>query len=156
MPWRTSRRVGSRLGPNRIAEIACHQCHSGSSGPGRAQAQLPASDLRAGRAESPVVTRPATSPPPPFGEPTVLKRSSAWRLLGLAKYSDFGSRARHAVPLQSEHGPCRHNRRDSVAHGGSRFDERWPLSSDFRFRNCLVSSIYCLSPGWIGVGKLNS
>ncbi len=35
-------------------------------------------------------------------------------LLRLAKYSDLGARAQHASPLQSEHGPCNHNLRDSL------------------------------------------
>ena len=37
------------------------------------------------------------------------------RLLKLAKYSDLGRRARHAVPLRSEHGSCHDNSRDSVS-----------------------------------------
>ena len=49
-----------------------------------------------------------------------LSLSSNWLclvifLLRLAKYSDLGRRARHAVPLQSEHGSCQHNSRDSVS-----------------------------------------
>ena len=36
-------------------------------------------------------------------------------LLGLAKYRDLGRRARHAVPLRSEHGTCQDNSRASVA-----------------------------------------
>ena len=35
-------------------------------------------------------------------------------LLRLARYSDLGRRARHAVPLQVNMGPCQHNSRESV------------------------------------------
>ena len=63
---------------------------------------------------------------------TCAVRSTGWRIrtchrgrselsrelvepLRLAKYSDFGTRAHHAVPLQSEHGSCHHDLRDSVS-----------------------------------------
>ena len=49
-------------------------------GQGWRETQFLGSELRGGRAESPVIRRPATSPPPPFEELTVLQRSSALRL----------------------------------------------------------------------------
>ena len=47
------------------------------------------------------------------------------KLLRLAKYGDFGTRAQHAVPLQSEHEPSHHNLRDSVS--SAEFKQNRPL-----------------------------